>query len=160
MQLIYPLPVCVCAVCLWGILTLVLCVPFVINDTFSLVFLASYMVQFKQQITKNLLVMGLCCNNWSTLKYCTFKTPLFTHCKPMSSSLCMFSEVFHIQPGVCWAPLHPEQKEAMSLIWGIHPEHLLFINTPLWSTSLSQSLFLINTRCSGSTWCTISLLYE
>lgn len=28
----------------------------------------------------------------------------------------------------------------MSLIWGIHPERLLFINTPLWSTSLSHAV--------------------
>lgn len=34
---------------------------------------------------------------------------------------------------------HPEQKEAMSLIWGIHPEHLLFINTGLWSLFRSHN---------------------
>ncbi len=45
--------------------------------------------------------------------------------------------------GVLCSLLHPEQREAMSLIWGIHPEHLLFINTPLWSLSLSHTVSLL-----------------
>lgn len=53
------------------------------------------------------------------------------------------SEVYHIQPVACCAPIHPQQREAVSLIWGIHSKQLLFINTPLWCTSLSSLLLLL-----------------
>lgn len=70
-----------------------------------------------------------------------FYNPL-SHCTLQAHELSLCTQVFlrFTIYSQCCALLHPEQKGAMSLIWGIHPGHLLFINTPLWSTSLSLSL--------------------
>lgn len=39
-------------------------------------------------------------------------------------------------------------QEAMSRIWEIHPEHVLFINTTLWQTLLLLGLLLSHTHTS------------